>query len=75
MAGNTFKMAKLVGESSDGIEAAVLEALGTSADNVDGQTWAHITDLRANINDQGGVDRWQVTVEVAFKVQPANQEE
>ena len=68
MANATFKMEKLVGESPDGIEAAVLEALGTSAEKVHGQSWAQISDLRANINEQGGVDRWQVTVEVAFKV-------
>ncbi len=68
MANVTFKMEKLVGESPDGIEAAILEALGTSAEKVHGQTWAHISDLRANINEAGGVDRWQVTVEVAFKV-------
>ena len=68
MSDTTFKMEKLVGESADGIEAAVLQALGTSAEKVHGQTWAHISDLRANINDAGGVDRWQVTVEVAFKV-------
>ncbi len=68
MADTTFKMEKLVGESADGIEAAVLVALGTSAEKVHGQTWMSIDDIRANINDQGGVDRWQVTVEVAFKV-------
>ncbi len=68
MSSATFKMEKLVGESSDGIETAVLEALGTSADKVHGQSWAQITDLRANVNEQGGVDRWQVTIEVAFKV-------
>ena len=68
MSNTTFKMEKLVGESAEGIEAAVLQALGTSAAKVHGQTWAHISDLRANINDDGGVDRWQVTVEVAFEV-------
>lgn len=68
MSNTTFKMEKLVGESPDGIEAAILEALGTSADKVHGQTWAQISDIRANINESGGVDRWQVAVEVAFKV-------
>ena len=68
MSNTTFKMEKLVGESSDGIESAVLQALGTSAAKVHGQSWAHITDLRANVNESGGVDRWQVTVEVAFEV-------
>ena len=68
MTANTFKMTTLVGESSEGIEAAVRQALSTSAENVHGQTWAHITDLRANIGDGGTVDAWQVQVEVAFKV-------
>jgi len=68
MSNTTFKMEKLVGESPDGIEAAALEALGTSAEKVHGQTWMTIDDIRANVNDNGGVDRWQVTIEVAFKV-------
>ena len=68
MSNTTFRMVKLVGESPDGIEAAVLQALGTSAEKVQGQTWTQVEDIRANINEQGGVDRWQVTVEVAFQV-------
>lgn len=63
-AGSTYKVTKLVGESDAGIEDAVRIALRTSASRVHGQTWRHITDLRANI---GEVDRWQVEVEVAFK--------
>lgn len=69
MADTTFKMTKLVGESSDGIEAAVRTALATSAENVHGQTWLQVSDIRANVNESGGVDRWQVAVEVAFKVE------
>jgi len=68
MADTTFKMERLVGESTGGIEAAVNTALATSAEKVHGQSWAHVVDIRASIDDQGGVDRWQVTVEVAFKV-------
>lgn len=72
MSNTTFKMTKLVGESSDGIESAVAQALSTSANRVRNQSWAHITDLRANLNADGGVDRWQVTVEVAFRVEEAS---
>lgn len=68
MSNTTFRMVKLVGEAPDSIEAAVLEALSTSASEVHGQSWAQVSDIRANINDAGGVDRWQVSVEVAFKV-------
>ena len=73
MTDTTFKMAKLVGESSGGIEAAVRQALATSAKNVHGQSWAQITDLRCNIGAGGSVDRWQVTVEVAFEVDSEDQ--
>jgi len=68
MAGTTFKMTKLIGESPTGIEDAVRTALETSASKVHGQTWCHVTDIRANINESGGVDRWQVAVEVAFEI-------
>lgn len=65
---SSFKVVKVVGESSEGLEAAALAALKTSADRVHGQTWMQITDIRANTNDDGGIDRWQVTAEIAFKV-------
>ncbi len=68
MSDTTFKLTKLVGESSDSIESAVRVALATSGRAVQHQTWAHITDIRANLGEGGKVDRWQVTVEVAFEV-------
>ena len=68
MAETTFKLTTLVGESPTGIEDAVRTALETSAANVRGQTWCEVKDIRANINEEGGVDRWQVEVQVAFKV-------
>jgi len=61
-------MTQLVGESPDGIEAAVATALATSASKVHGQTWLVVTDIRANLGENGTVDRWQVSVDVAFKV-------
>ncbi len=68
MSGSTFKMSTLVGESPESIEAAVLTALSTSAEKVHGQQWCQVTDIRANVNESGGVDRWQVEIKVAFEV-------
>jgi flavin-binding protein dodecin len=65
----TFKITELVGESSEGIEQAVPTAIKTSAAKVRGHSWAHITDLRANRDGNGGVEKWQVTVNVAFAVE------
>ncbi len=69
MSGSTYKMTTLVGESGESIEAAVRAAVATSASAVRGQTWANITDLRASLDGSGGVDQWQVKVEVAFAVE------
>ena len=68
MADITYKMTKLVGESSESLEAAVRTALGTSASKVHGQTWAHVTDIRVALGDGGALESWQVALEVAFKV-------
>jgi len=69
MADAAFKLTKLVGESSDGIEQAVRVALKTSASRVRGQSWCQVTDIRASIDDVGAVDKWQVEIEVGFKVE------
>ena len=65
---DTFKLTTLVGESETGIQDAVETALRTSAEKVHGQTWIQVKDIRANVGDGGTIDRWQVQVEVAFKV-------
>ena len=65
----TYKLTKVVGESQDGIEAAVSAALQTSAQAVRGQEWAKVVEIRANLGDDGMVDRWQVAVEIAFEVE------
>ncbi len=69
MSTRTYKMTKLVGESTKSIEDAVEAAVATSASKVRGLTWAHIVDLRANLAKDGSVERWQTTVEVAFRVE------
>ena len=68
MAGSTYKLTTLIGESPDSIEDAVRTALAMSASKVHGQSWCQVSDIRANIGESGSVDRWQVQVEVAFAV-------
>ena len=67
--GATFKMTTLVGESDQSIEDAVRTALKTSGNAVRGQTWMQVTDIRANLGDHAEIDRWQVSVDVAFRVE------
>ncbi|MGD9571110.1 MAG: dodecin family protein [Thermoleophilia bacterium] len=66
-----FKMVRVVGESPTSIEQAAKVALGTSAERVRGLTWIEIASIRANVNESGGIDRWQVTADIAFEVDGA----
>lgn len=66
--GDTFKMIKLVGESSQGIEDAVKTALDRSSDSVRDLSWAHVVDVRLNLGPDGSIQAWQATLEAAFKV-------
>lgn len=70
MADTAFKVVKVVGESAGSIEDATKVALATSGERVHGLTWIEIVSIRANVNDDGGIDRWQVTADIAFKVDP-----
>ena len=67
--GDTYKLTTLVGESPSGMQDAVTEALTTSASKVHGHSWAQVKDIRVNLGANGQVERWQVEVEVAFKVE------
>lgn len=69
MSERTYKLTNLIGESPESIEAAVQTALTTSAKQVRGQDWIEIKDIRANVNENGTVDRWQVEMRVAFAVE------
>lgn len=69
MSAKTYKKTNLIGESPDSIEAAVETALKRSAQKVRGQEWCEIKDIRANVNESGGVDMWQVELQVAFVVE------
>ncbi len=63
-----FKVVRVVGESAGSIEDAAAVALRTSGERVRGLTWMEIASIRANVNEDGGIDRWQVTADIAFQV-------
>lgn len=66
---SAFKMIKVAGESTDSFEGAVRAALETSGDTIRGHSWMQVTDIRANLNPDASIDRWQVEVEIGFRVE------
>jgi flavin-binding protein dodecin len=65
MADHIYKKIELVGSSSDGIEAAVKNALTRAGKTVRNMRWFEVTETRGYI-DNGKVDHWQVTLKVGF---------
>jgi len=67
MADRVYKKIRLTGCSTESIEKAVEAALSRSADSVHGMAWFEVTEVRGAIAE-GKPAEWQVSVDVAFKV-------
>jgi flavin-binding protein dodecin len=62
-----YKKISVVGCSSDSIEKAIEHAVSKAATNLHGLAWFEMTELRGAIAN-GKPTEWQVTVDVAFKL-------
>jgi dodecin len=67
MADKVYKKIRVTGCSTESIEKAVQIALTKSAESVHGMAWFEVTEIRGAIAD-GKTAEWQVSVDVAFKV-------
>ena len=67
MADRVYKKIRVTGCSTESIERAVETALAKSAASVHGMAWFEVTEIRGAIAE-GKPAEWQVSVDVAFKV-------
>ncbi len=67
MGDKVFKKIRVVGCSDQSFEKAVELAVAKAAESVHGLAWFEVTEHRGAVSD-GRVVEWQVTVDVAFKV-------
>jgi flavin-binding protein dodecin len=67
MADRVYKKIAVTGCSSESIEKAVELAVSKAGGSVRGMAWFEVKEIRGAI-DNGAATEWQVTVEVAFKV-------
>jgi flavin-binding protein dodecin len=68
MSNHVYKKLELVGSSSDGIEAAVKNALARAQRTVRNMRWFEVTETRGHI-ENSKIDHWQVTVKVGFTLE------
>ena len=67
MSDHTYKIAEIVGTSTDGIDQAVrngVERASTTLRNLD---WFEVTEIRGHLAD-GAVKHFQVTMKVGFRL-------
>ena len=65
MSDHVYKIVELTGSSTEGIEAAVKNAVERANDTVRNMRWFEVTETRGHIAD-GTVAHWQVTVKIGF---------
>ncbi len=65
MSDHVYKKLELVGSSTEGIEAAVQNALARAGKTIRNMRWFEVTETRGQIEDNQ-INHWQVTVKVGF---------
>ncbi|MBV9121460.1 MAG: dodecin domain-containing protein [Chloroflexi bacterium] len=68
MADSTYKVIQLVGTSETGIEDAVRGALGRASQTIHNLDWFEVKEIRGSVAHDGGINWFQVKVDVGFKV-------
>lgn len=68
MSNHVYSVSEVVGSSPDGLEAAISNAISTTATTVRNLDWFEVTEIRGHLVD-GAVADWQVGIKVGFRVE------
>ena len=69
MPDHVYKKIEVVGSSEKGYEEAVRNALARAKKTMRNMRWFEVTETRGNIDDDGGVGDWQVTLKIGFTLE------
>jgi dodecin len=64
---NVYKLVELVGSSSEGIEAAIQNAIGRAGDSIRHIGWFEVLETRGHV-ENGRIAHYQVTLKVGFRL-------
>lgn len=67
MSDHVYRVVEVVGTSSDGIDAAISNAVSRASETLHGLDWFEMTSVRGHIED-GAIQHYQVTVKVGFRL-------
>ena len=70
MGGNIYRVAEIVGTSTDGVDDAIRNAVSRANQTLRNLDWFEMTEIRGHLAD-GQVADWQVTVKIGFRLDDA----
>lgn len=65
---SSYKMISVVGTSTESNEQAVRNAIADAARTMRNLAWFEVREMRGRVGADGGVEEWQVKVEVGFRL-------
>jgi hypothetical protein len=66
MTDHVYSVTEVYGSSSEGLDAAIRNAVGTASKSLRNLEWFEVTEIRGHIVD-GGVGHYQVGVKLGFR--------
>jgi dodecin len=64
---HVYKITEVTGSSSEGLEAAIRNAIARTATSVRNLRWFEVTEMRGHVEGEA-VAHWQVTLKIGFTV-------
>lgn len=65
---STYKMITIVGASKESYEQAVKSAIADAASSLRNLDWFEVKEMRGRLGDGGGIEEWQVKVDIGFRL-------
>ena len=68
MADHTYSVSEIVGTSTEGVDDAIKNAIGTASQTLRNLDWFEVKEIRGHLED-GAVADWQVTIKLGFRLE------
>lgn len=69
MSHHVYSVSEIVGSSPEGIEAAIENAVARASKTLRNLDWFQVVETRGNLNSDGSVGNYQVTVKLGFRME------
>jgi dodecin len=68
MSNHTYRVAEIVGSSSEGVDAAIRNGIARASQTTRNLDWFEVVEIRGQLAD-GGIAHVQVTMKVGFRME------